>query len=180
MVISERSGRVSLGVVNIDSFTRLKQRVEGTVAPDRLPRLREVLVFSDGELNYRIEGQLLARPDGGQQRSVRCIITGWVTLQCQTTLRSLHHPLDIDRRLMLVETEDELPALEEEPDDEDYVVARHELDLSGLVEDEVILDLPMIPRSIDSNAEAQNAEESTEGSNSSPFAVLAALKKQSS
>jgi uncharacterized protein len=180
MVNSERSGPVRLGVVNIDSFTRLKQRAEGTVAPSRLPRLREVLVFPDGELNYRIEGHLLARPDGGQQRSVRCIITGWVTLQCQTTLRSLRQPLDINRRLVLVETEDELPALEEEPEDEDYVVARHELDLSGLLEDEVILDLPMIPRSADGSAEAQNEKDSTAESSSSPFAALAALKKPSS
>jgi uncharacterized protein len=92
----------------------------------------------------------------------------------------LRHPLDIDRRLVLVETEDELPALEEEPEDEDYVVARHELDLPRLVEDEVILDLPMIPRSVESSAEAQNEKDSTAWSSSSPFAVLAALKKTSS
>lgn len=180
MVNSQRSGPVSLGIVNIDSFTRLKQRAEGTVAPGRLRRLREVLVFPEGKLNYRIEGHLLTRPDGGRQRSVRCIITGWVTLQCQTTLRPLRYPLDIDRRLVLVETEDELPALEEEPEDEDYVVAPHEMDLSGLVEDEVILDLPMIPRSVESSTGAPNEKDSTGGSSSSPFAVLAALKKTSS
>ncbi len=180
MMNSERSGPVSLGVVNIDRFTRLGQQAEGTAAPGTFPRLHEVLVFPDGELNYRVEGHLLGRPDGCQQRSVRCIITGWVTLQCQTTLRSLRHPLNIDRRLVLVETEDELPALEEEPEDQDYVVARHELDLTSLVEDEVILDLPMIPRSVESSAEAQNEEDSTAGSSSSPFAVLAALKKPSS
>lgn len=180
MVNSESSAPVSLGVVNIDRFTRLEQRVEGRSAPGTFPRLREVLVFPDGELNYRVEGHLLARPDGSQQRSVRCIITGWVTLQCQTTLRSMRYPLAIDRRLVLVETEAELPALEEEPEDEDYVVASHELDLTGLVEDEVILDLPMIPRSVESSAEAQNEEDSAAGSSSSPFAVLAALKKPSS
>jgi uncharacterized protein len=180
MVNSERSDPVSLGVVNIDRFTRLEQRVEGRSAPGTFPRLRDVLVFPDGELNYRVEGHLLARPDGSRQRSVRCIITGWVTLQCQTTLRSLRYPLAIDKRLVLVETEAELPALEEEPEDEDYVVARHQLDLTGLVEDEVILDLPMIPRIVESSAEAQNEEDSAAGSSSSPFAVLAALKKPSS
>jgi uncharacterized protein len=179
MVNSERRGPGSLGIVNTDRFTRLKQRVEGMVAPGRLQRLREILIFPDGELKYRIEGLLLARPDGGQQRCVRCIITGWVTLQCQSTLRPLRHLLDIDRRIVLVEAEDELPALEDEPDDEDYVVASHELDLSGLLEDEVILDLPMIPRSVESSAEAENEKVGTAESSSSPFALLAALKKQS-
>lgn len=168
------------GVVNTEVFTRLKQTVEGSFAPASLPRLAETLVFPEGELNCRIEGRLLTRADGSQQRGVRCIITGWVTLQCQTTLKPLLHPLNIDRTLVLFDAESAMPALEDEPDDEDYVVAGQQLDLSSLVEDEVILDLPMFPHCADSDAQASPEKSNTGREVGSPFAMLATLKKPNS
>ncbi len=177
---SDRDVSPLFGVVNTAVFTRQKQTVEASIAPASLPRLRETLVFPEGELKCRIEGRLLTRPDGSQQQGVRCIITGWVTLQCQTTLKPLRHPLNIDRRLVLFDAESAMPPLEDEPDDEDYVVAGQELDLRGLVEDEVILDLPMFPRCADSDAQASSDKGNTEGAEVSPFAVLAALKKPNS
>ena len=180
MVNSDLDVPDALGIVNSDIFTRLKQKVEGTVKPVDLPRLSETLVFPDGELRYRIEGRLHARPDGSQQRGARCIISGWVTLQCQITLKPLRHTLNIDRRLVLVQTENELPPLEDEPDDEDYIVVGQEFDLCALVEDEVILDLPVFPRSDVCSAAAPIEEDCTAEPKASPFAVLAALKKPNS
>ena len=76
-----------------------------------------------------------------------------------------------------------MPPLEAESDDEDYIVADREIDLAALVEDEVILDLPMIPGD-GSGVPPDGAETSDEAGGMSdkpsPFAALAALKKTNS
>jgi uncharacterized protein len=176
MIKSDQGGTQSLGIVATDSFTRLGQNVTGTIEPGSLPRLHEVVAAPEGELHYRIEGSLV-NEHGSEVRRLRCIISGWVTLQCQTTLQLLRHDLAIDRRLILVENEDRLPPVEEEPEDEDFIVAGRELDLTALVEDEVILDLPMVPRSHESDVEARREQSDSLESKGSPFDALAALKR---
>ena len=164
------------GVVATDSFTRLGQSVTGTLVPGSFPRLCEFVAVPEGELRYRIEGSLVSE-HGSEERRLRCIITGWVMLQCQTTLKLLRHELSIDRRLILVESEDRLPPVEEEPDDEDYIVAGRELDLAALIEDEVILDLPMVPRSPECDVKTGSEQENSRQPKGSPFDALAALKR---
>ena len=173
-----RRGLRAPGIVNTDTFTRLEKKVEGMVEPASLPRLREALFSPDGEINYRIEGRVVTGPDGSRQPRLRCTIAGWVTLQCQATLKALRHDLNTDSRMILVAREEELPPLEEEAENEDYIVVGPELDLTALLEDEVILNLPMIPRGVESNPEASIENDGTAGPKTSPFAVLVALKKQ--
>jgi uncharacterized metal-binding protein YceD (DUF177 family) len=60
-------------------------------------------------------------------------------------LDTFRHPVSIDDRLVLVDDESRLPPMQEESDKEDYLVADEPLDVLELVEDAVILALPMIP-----------------------------------
>jgi uncharacterized protein len=166
------------GIVNTDTFTRLEKKVEGRVEPASLSRLREALFSPDGEINYRIEGRVVTGPDGSRQPRLQCTIKGWVTLQCQATLKALRHDLNNYSRMILVAREEELPPLEEEAENENYIVAGPELDLTALLEDEVILNLPMIPRGADGSPETSLENGGTAGTETSPFAALAALKKQ--
>jgi uncharacterized protein len=169
-------------LINADSFTRLKQTAEGTLAPGNMERLDEYLLETEGEIHYRVRGSAVLGSDGRELRKLALKVTGWVTLQDQVTLKPVRHELDLEARLVLVRSEEELPPLEAEADDEDYIVADREIDLAELVEDEVILDLPMIPHLGHEGAGESAAEDGADvqPEKRSPFAALAALKKPNS
>jgi uncharacterized protein len=107
---------------------------------------------------------------------VSCIIEGFVFLTCQTSLEEFRHGVSIDDRLVLVQREAELPPIEEESDAEDYMVADGPLAVLDLVEDAVLLALPMVPRK-PGLEEAQGEPQRREGGES-PFAALASLRKR--
>jgi uncharacterized protein len=146
--------------------------LEGMVAPGDLERLGDALASGEGELRYRVT----ARLDPQRRRVLSCIIEGSVFLTCQSTLDTFRHPVSIEERLVLVEDESQLPPIQEESDAEDYLVADEPLDVLDLVEDAVILALPMMPRKPGlewEDAEKAPREEAAE----SPFAKLASLKR---
>jgi uncharacterized protein len=153
-----------------DRLSTKPQVLEGTFTPADLERLEESVAGPDGELHYRISAAL----DPQRRRVVSCIIKGFVFLTCQTTLEAFRHEVSIQDRLVLVETESELPGIEEESDDEDYLVANEPLDIRDVVEDAVLLALPMVPR------KPGAGEAKGEGDvvpKASPFAALASLKR---
>jgi uncharacterized protein len=156
-------------VIHPDRLTGKPLAFAGTVSPGDLPRLAETLATPEGELNYTVEAGL----DPQRRKVVSCIIEGFVFLTCQVTLDTFRHPVSIDDRLVLVDDESRLPPIEEESDREDYLVADAPLSVLELVEDAVMLALPMVPRKpgLD-RGEAARAPETP-----SPFARLASLKR---
>ena len=148
------------------------QVFQGTLVPGELPRLGEEVAKLEGELHYKVT----ARRDRQRRKVVSCIIEGFVFLTCQTSLEDFRHGVSIDDRLVLVDTEAELPPIEEESDAEDYLVADGPLDILGLVEDAVLLSLPMVPRK--PGLEEREAEPPLRAAGESPFAALASLRKR--
>jgi uncharacterized protein len=144
---------------------------ERTIVPHALPRLEASLANSAGELHYKVTAGL----DRQRRKVVSCIIEGFVFLTCQTTLEAFRHAISIDDRLVLVDHESGLPPIEEESDAEDYLVADGPLEVLDLVEDAVLLALPMVPRKpgVD-EAKGDKPKERAQ----SPFAALASLKKR--
>ncbi|HET6264445.1 MAG TPA: YceD family protein [Usitatibacter sp.] len=145
--------------------------LEGTFAPGDLERLSESLANGDGELRYRVT----ARLDTLRRKVVSCIIEGFVFLTCQSSLEVFRYGIAIDDRLVLVDAESELPSIEEEGETEDYLVADEPLDIRDLVEDAVLLALPMVPRKPGLEAAKEGAGDAVR--KESPFAALASLKK---
>jgi DUF177 domain-containing protein len=144
----------------------------GTFVPEDLERLAEALADARGELRYEVTAVL----DRQRRKMVSCIIEGFVFLMCQKSLEAFRHPISIEDRLVLVDDESALPAIEEESDTEDYVVADEPLDVRDLVEDAVLLSLPMVP--CKPGLEAASAASSAAEPRPSPFAALASLKKK--
>ena len=146
--------------------------LEGTFKPDELERLEDSVANGEGELRYHITAAL----DPQRRKVVSCIIKGFVFLTCQASLEAFRHEISVDDRLVLVDEESQLPPVEEESDTEDYLVADEPLDIRDLVEDAVLLALPMVPRK-------PGLEEPREGDGTpaverpNPFAALASLKK---
>jgi uncharacterized protein len=144
---------------------------EGKLDIEEFPRLEESLATTEMDLHFKVT----ARLDKQRRKVVSCIIEGFVFLTCQTTLEAFRHELKIDERLVLVDNESSLPPIEEESDAEDYLVADGPVDVLDLVEDAILLALPMVPRKPgigEAHVEAKEGE-----SRESPFAALASLKR---
>lgn len=144
----------------------------GTFVPADLERLEDSLANGEGELRYRI----VARLDSQRRKVVSCIIEGFVFLTCQVSLEAFRHEVAIADRLVLVDDESQLPSIEEESDAEDYVMADKPLDIRDVVEDAVLLSLPMVPRKPGVGEARREGEQ--EPAKPSPFAALASLKRK--
>jgi uncharacterized protein len=150
----------------------VKARVfKGTLSPGELPRLRELVASPEGELHFEVS----ARLDPARRKVVSCIIKGFAQLTCQLTMETFRHEVCVEDRLVLVDDESALPPIETEPEEEDFVVAEGPLDVRCLVEDAVILALPMIPRKPGAVAMAPgpgSPEAAAAPPKESPFAAL--------
>lgn len=165
---------------NLDSFTRLKQEASGKLAINGMKRLLDLVQSPEGDIHYVATGRTVNSADGSVLRKLLLKVQGAVLLAGDAPGSVWSHELDIERMFVLVRDESELPPLEDEPDDEDYLVADKELDLSELVEDEVLLDIPGAPMGVADPAEMGSIEDvgGRGEQKENPFAALAALKKQ--
>ena len=180
--------------INIDRFTRLKQSIAGKFSPQDLSGLVEYLAGGEGEINYSITGNLAVDLAGSQKRQVKCIIRGWFLLSDPVTLAAVRHMVDISSLLILVNDETELPPLEMESENEDFIVCGAKMDVAERIEEEILLSLPAhavnrremiesrVERAQGGGKLALNTIVSkapvAEGNKIFPFAKLAELKKK--
>ena len=143
---------------------------EGTADLDDLPGLEDSVANEEMQLHYTVT----ARLDGQRRKVVSCIIEGFVFLTCQTSLEAFRHDISVRDQLVLVDSEESLPAIEEESETEDYRVADGPIDVLDLVEEAVLLALPMVPR----KPGLPEPQKPAAGKRESPFAALASLKKK--
>jgi hypothetical protein len=166
-------------MVNTDQLMR--QPVEGVVSPTKFPELTEYLASSLGEIRYHFEGKCLIDQLGRQKRQVKCIILGWFEVKDVLTLLPSRFICDIQNVLVLVASEEELPPLQDEQDDEDYVITGSEFNVWASIQEEILLALPInTPRTssqIVKDKPQQQVKSVMNQARPSPFAKLAALKK---
>jgi uncharacterized protein len=119
-------------------FAHAARERRGVVGMERLPRLAQLQCSTEG-LEYHLRGGRAANGKPCLRLSVR----GSVKQPCQRCLDPIRIPIAIDAELQLAENMREIS----EADDEiDRVVASRNMDVAGMVEDEVILGLPMAAR----------------------------------
>jgi uncharacterized protein len=158
-------------LIDPDRITDKADVRSGTFTPADLERLEDTVANGDGELRYRVTAVL----DAHRRKRLSCIIEGFVFLTCQASLETFRHPVKVEDALVLVDNESQLPPIEQESDEEDYLVADEPLDIRDLVEDAVLLSLPMFPRK-PGLEEAPVAGKVEDAPRESPFAALASLK----
>lgn len=166
-----QTSTADLAAAVIDSleFARGGRRLEGVLRLAGLSRLRDLLVVPEGELSVSLEGWR----DGDGKSWLRLAVSGEPVLQCQRCLGGVRFPLVIDSVLQLVGLEEEWPDEDLADDSADAIEADKALSVAPLVEEEVLLALPIAPRH--EQCEPPLAADDDHGL--SPFAALAALKK---
>lgn len=170
--------------LDVAAFARAEAVLEGELASVDLPRLAaSALPADDGAtpppVRWRAEGSL--RPVTGSEPEIwlRLQGEGAVTLQCQRCLQPVVEPLAVDRRFRFVRGEDEAARLDEELED-DVLALERSFDVIELLEDEFLLELPLVPRHESCPQPLPMAVEPVEApaeERSHPFAALEALRK---
>jgi uncharacterized protein len=153
-------------------FARDEASVGETLVPSQLKRLCDQLYDSEGTVAYRVSG--FVTPKG--EAALRLRVQGEVGLRCQRCLERLPFALDIYREIVLTQGLDEFEQPQDEDDAVDTIPLASPLDLRELVEEEVLLSMPMAPRHRQGACKADAPEQDDQGSES-PFAALAKLKQ---
>ncbi|MCX7155537.1 MAG: YceD family protein [Rhodocyclales bacterium] len=156
-------------VIDCLEFARSGGVLERNVGLDELPRLAELLTTTAGFLSVRLEGW---RDDQGKSW-LQLDIAGAPVLCCQRCLGGVKFPLAIRSRLQLIAPGEDWPDDDLEDDSADAITAETALTVLSLVEDEVLLALPIAPR----HEQCESPLASASGHGASPFAALADLKK---
>ncbi len=166
--------------LDLGSFCRSQSSLSGARPLAAFERLAQSFsARPDGAADWSVDGTTVSIAGAVTEVWLHLRAHAVVPLQCQRCLQTLAEPLRVDRRLRFVRSDDEAARLDEELDD-DVLVLPPRLDLHELVEDELILALPLVPRHAhcpdplplqDDDVVAQ----ATPAPN--PFAVLASLRK---
>ena len=161
-------------VIDSLEFARSAQSISGSLPIASLKRLDDLLVDADGSVSYA----LLGSRDERNRPQLELRIEGRLHLQCQRCLSLLDYPVDITSVLLIVphgvRSEDDM----DDPQAPDAIEASAELDVGELIEDEVLLALPLAPRHRDGACASGIATPALQAAKvESAFAKLAALRR---
>ena len=164
---------MSTKIIDSFEFCRQTQQFAGQAAIAEFPRLTAELADNQGELSWSFTG---GRHESGSPQ-LTMEVRGEVRLMCQRCLTPYAFPVVTKSFLVLAQGDGEADEIEARIEDDsiDVIVASSALDLMVLVEDEVLLALPLSPRhaSCPDGAAAEAVNVKAE----SPFAVLKKLKQ---
>ena len=158
-------------VIDSLEFARRHGTLSGCLQLEALPRLSEVLFDLSGSLDFEVSGET-----AGGNAFLALKLEGPLRLICQRCLRALEFALSVRSRVMLIEPESPWPddsqvgGLEDEACD--AIEALRELDLTPLLEEEILLALPIAPR----HDRCEQPAAAVASKEASPFAQLARLK----
>jgi uncharacterized protein len=176
------SGEPLAGSDAIDGFERLLQL-----------RHTEAALDTASPVVWAVQGEL--RPQRGGPPQVWLHLTGStaVSQQCQRCLEGVEVPLAFDRWFLFVDNERQAAELDADAE-EDVLVLSRQFDLLELVEDELLLVAPIVPRhgvcpvpvqlsvgeeDLGAAVPAAPGTEQEATPSPHPFAALAALRKDS-
>lgn len=151
-----------------------------------LPRVAEEAssVESGDGFHWQVKTHFAASPGSEPQQILELAVKGRIHLVCQSCLQDCGLDLAQESRFVMVASEDEADAFPMEDDQQEPLVASQHFDLLGLIEDEILLSLPLIPKHPGGACQAygssfggsKGAEDVSEKPQN-PFNVLKNMKK---
>lgn len=159
-------------VIDSLAFSVQGKSLTGRLAVKQCSRLADLVERDDGELDFRVTGAR-GRKD---EPMLTVEVSGLLVLRCQRCLKPLDHVLRIVQQFELRDGlgEDVLTQEDMEDDSRDFLEASRSLDVASLIEDEVLLALPVVPR----HESCELPEQGGDSETASPFGVLRSLKGQ--
>ena len=150
-------------------FARTGSKLQGTWPIADFPRLRDLLYADAGMLRYELQGV----PQEQGHPALGLHISGALQLICQRCLGALEFPLQLAVSLQLAASQAEVDAAPVDAEGPERIVAGREMPVQDLIEDELLLAMPIAPRHEGCNGKAANAAREMQ----SPFAGLRRILK---
>ncbi len=165
-----QAGEPLVALTPLQNMERLAQEIHGP-APDLV-------------INWRASGELRPRTGAEDEVWVHLEAKTSLPLTCQRCMGPVATPLEIDQWYRFVADED-IAMAEDDESEEDLLVMAPQFDLLAVVEDELLMALPLVPMHetcpetpVFSAGEAELAAPDGEAdAKPHPFAALAQLKK---
>lgn len=169
--------------LDVEPFAREAGELEGQWPLRQLRRLAEMAhaearPAGSDMVHWQARGEMRPVRGAAPQPWLHLNAQTSLNLECQRCLQPMAVPLDVSRSFCFVHGEAAAAELDAESED-DVLALTRALDLRELLEDELLLSLPLVPRHESctpprslAGGEPEPAEERP-----NPFAVLAALKR---
>jgi uncharacterized protein len=143
-----------------------------------LAALQRLHGAGDGELEVAWSARFEQRPlsGGAAEARLRLEAHARVARECQRCLQPVLLSVDVERTFRFAATEEEAAALDADSEDDVLALSRR-FDLQALVEDELLLALPLVPRHECCPQPLPTPQAPAAAATERPFAALAALKK---
>ena len=170
--------------LNIEAFAKTNGSLNGSVNLSRFDRLLEEAQGAGAHNPVRFSATGMTRPNGATSEQLWLTLSAEVALPqtCQRCLGPVDVPVAFEREFRFVASE-EVAAVEDEESEEDVLALSRDFNLLELVEDELLMALPVVPKhevcpgAVKLQvADPDFVEEEQEKPN--PFAVLEQLKKK--
>jgi uncharacterized protein len=179
--------------VDVFDFARHGRQLAGDLPVAALPRMLSDVPAdapAAGAVRFTLSGETRPEPgDDGRpvdRAYLRLVAAGDVWLQCQRCLAPYAQAVALDTTYRLVATEKEADEAPLDEDEADAIVGSAAFDVVDLVEEELLLSLPLVPKhavcpqvheALVTRPEAAPDETGASEARPNPFAVLAALKR---
>ena len=135
--------------LDVAAFAADAGQLEGIWPGASLQRLADLQVppqdLGQADVHWRAQGERRVKPGSEPELWLTLQVQAPVWLTCQRCLQPMAVDLVLDRRLRFVHGEAQAEALDAESDDDVLALSRS-MDLRELVEDELLLGLPLVPR----------------------------------
>lgn len=139
--------------LDIRAFAQDGAKLSGQVLLSNMERLTQDLYGLEADLPeknaptamlWQASGSASPTRGGSTESWLDLQLDAHVPLQCQRCLMAVQVPIHVERRFRFVKNEDEALAQDDDAEEELLVMSK-QFDLLALVEDELIMALPMVP-----------------------------------
>jgi uncharacterized protein len=168
--------------LHVASFARAAGHHDGVFALSEFDRLLEVAeaTAASEPVHFSVRGELRADGAGMEEPWLHLSANATLQLICQRCLGPAALPVEFEREFRFVANE-ALAAIEDEESEEDVLVLSKSFDLLELIEDELLMAMPPVPKHDvcpkPVRMHAADADfESTPDETPHPFAALQSLK----
>ena len=170
--------------LDVEAFAKEGAQLEGDWPLASLERLADVAhpdakPAESDRVHWHAQGEQRGMKGGAPQTWLHLGASARLALVCQRCLAPVDMPLQAERSFLFVADEDTAARLDADAEEEDVLAMTRALDLRALVEDELLLALPLVPRHevCPEPLPVADEDETPEEAPAHPFAALAALKR---
>jgi|APCry1669189534_1035231.scaffolds.fasta_scaffold05484_3 uncharacterized protein len=156
-IIAQELHSTQSALSNIDFKSGQTFKGQGEFPLESFPRLLLEMPLAQRQNSYKVEWECLSwidvLPTGQEQYRLKIKALTTIPLTCQRCLDDSLQNIEVNSQFVLLNTQAEVDDFPLENDDEDALLNAYEFNLFELIEDELLLALPLVPKHADQHCQ---------------------------